>query len=120
MKSKTGWVLAIGLGLIVLFFLPSLLMGRFWQGGYSGMMGNGMMVGFGFTNPFGFFGMALMWLISLAIIALVVLGVVSLFNGLNNTNRLNPGAVTPARTCQNCGKTAQADWATCPYCGKSL
>lgn len=120
MKSKIGWIIAITLGLVALFFLPSLLMGRLWQGGYSGMMGPGMMGGFGYFNPFGFFGMALMWLIPLAIIVLVVLGVVSLFNGLNNANRQNPGASTPVRACQNCGKPAQADWTTCPYCGKAL
>ena len=115
MKSKIGWIVAITLGLVALFFLPSLLMGRFWQGGYGGMMG-----GFGFMNPFGFLGMALMWLIPLAVIVLVVLGVVSLFNGLNKATPQNPSVSEPARSCQNCGKTAQADWATCPYCGKSL
>ena len=120
MKSKTGWILAIGLGLIVLFFLPSLLMGRFWQGGYGGMMGPGMMGGFGYFNPFGFFGMALMWLVPLAIVVLVVLGAMSLFKGLNNANHQNTDAGVPAHACQNCGKNAQADWTTCPYCGKAL
>jgi uncharacterized membrane protein len=121
MNSKTGWILTIGLGLVLLFLLPSLLMGRFWAGGYDGMMGwPGMMGGWGFMTPFRFLGMALMWLLLLATIVLVVLGVVSLIKGLNNTNQQNPGVSTPENACQNCGKAALPDWNTCPYCGKPL
>ena len=118
MKAKTGWFLAILFGLMILFFLPSLMMGRFWGNGYGGMMGGygGMMSGWGFMNPFGFLGMALMWLLPLGVLLLLVYGAVALFNGLNK-----PGNAPHAeRNCANCGKATHADWTTCPYCGKSL
>jgi len=116
MKAKTGWILAIGLGLVILFFLPSLLTGRFWTGSYVGMMGPGMMGGWGFMTPFGFLGPVLMWLLPVGVLALLVYGAVSLFNGLNR-----PGNGPYAeRNCANCGKVAQTDWTTCPYCGKAL
>ena len=111
MKSKIGWILAIVLGLASLFFLPSLMMGRFWGNGYGGMMG-----GLGFMNPFGFLGMALMWLLPIGVLVLLVYGAVSLFNGSNRSGN-GPRA---ERNCTNCGKPAQADWITCPYCGKAL
>ena len=119
MKSKTGWILAIVLGLVILFILPSLLMGRFWTGGYGGMMGGpGMMGGFGYLNPLGFIGMALMWLVPVGILVLLVLGAVALFNGLTKSGNAAPAA--PVRKCSNCGKSTQSDWTTCPYCGISL
>lgn len=119
MKSKTGWILAIVLGLVILFFLPSLFMGRFWgYRGYGGMMGPGMMGGYGFMNPLGFFGMALMWLIPAGFLVLVVVGVVALINSLNRPG--NPPPQIPEKKCANCGKPVQSDWANCPYCGKSL
>lgn len=111
MKSKTGWILAIVLGLVLLFLLPSLMMGRFWGNGYNGMMG-----GWGFMNPFGFLGMALMWLLPIGVLVLFVYGAVSLFNGLNRSGN----APLVERKCTNCGKAAQDDWSTCPYCGKTL
>jgi hypothetical protein len=119
MKSKTGWILAIVLGLIILFLLPSLWMGRFWMGGYGGMMqGPGMMGGYGHMNPLGFFGMALMWLIPAGILILLVVAAVVLVNRLNRPGNAAP--TTPDRKCADCGKAVQSDWTTCPYCGKSL
>ncbi len=119
MKSKTGWILAIVLSLVALFFLPSLFMGRFWTGGYGGMMsGPGMMGGFGYLNPLGFLGMALMWLVPVGVLVLLVVGVAALFNGLTRPGY--PSQPVSDRKCPNCGKSAQADWTTCPYCGKSL
>ena len=118
MKSKTGWILAIILGLVILFLLPSLLTGRFWAGGYGSMMGPGMMGGFGYMNPLGFFGMALMWLIPAGFLVLVVVGAVALINGLTRPGNPTPPAAD--RKCANCGKLSQSDWTTCPYCGKSL
>lgn len=114
MKTKIGWILAIVFGLVILFFLSSLMMGRFWNyGGYGGMMG-----GFGYLNPFGYFGMALMWLISIALVVLLVLGIAVLVRGL--IRPANPVQPAPGRTCSNFGKPAQANWTTCPYCGNSL
>jgi hypothetical protein len=120
MKSKTGWILLIALALILLLVVPGIfMMGRFGAGGYGGMMGpGGMMRGFGYQNPLGFFGMALMWLIPIAVVVLLVFGVVALINGLNK-----PGSTVPPmsdRKCSNCGKPAQSGWTTCPYCGKPL
>ena len=31
-----------------------------------------------------------------------------------------PLDAAPARVCSHCGKTAQNDWVTCPYCGEKL
>ena len=118
MKSKTGWIVAIALGLVTLFFLPSLLMGRSWMGGYGGMMGPGMMGGFGYMNPLGFFGMALMWLVPAGVLVLLVIGAVALVNGLTRSG--SPASSVSDRKCSNCGKPTQPDWANCPYCGKSL
>ncbi len=116
MKSKTGWILAIVSGLVILFLLPSLLMGRFWTGSYAGMMGSpGMMGSFGFPNPFGFFGMVWMWLIPAGILVLLVLGVVALINGL--TKSRNAESAVPNQKCANCSKNILSDWTNCPYCG---
>ena len=117
MKTRIGWILAIVLGLVALFFLPSLLTGRFWQDGYGGMMGGpGMMGSWGYMNPLGFLGMALMWLIPVGVLVLLVIGVVSLFKSANR-----PGNIPSSeRKCADCGKAAQMDWVTCPYCGKPL
>jgi hypothetical protein len=123
MKMKTGWIVVLILGVILLLVVPGMfMMGRTWTGGYGGMMGNGgyggMMNGFGFMSPFGFFGMALMWLIPIGLLVLVVLGAVALVNGLSKPG--NSGAPAAERTCSNCGKPAQAGWSTCPYCGNPL
>ena len=118
MKSKIGWILAIASGLVVLFLLPSFVMGRFSMGGYNGMMGPGMMGGFGFFNPFGFLGMGLMWVIPASILVLFVVGALALINSLIKSG--NPVLAVSKQGCSNCGKTAQPNWATCPYCGTSL
>jgi zinc-ribbon domain len=120
MKSKTGWIIVITLAVILLLVLPGIfMMGRFGTGGYGGMMGpGGMMGGYGYQNPLGFFGMALMWLIPLGFLVLVVFGVVALVNGLNKP--ATPVTPVSDRKCSNCGKQAQPDWKTCPYCGNQL
>jgi len=116
MKSTIGWILAIVFGLLLLLVLPGLwMMGRFWTGGYGGMMGGtGMMGGYGYMHPFGWGGMFLAWLIPVGVVVLLVVGAVALINNLNRT------ANSPSRTCPNCGKPAQSDWNTCPYCGQKL
>ena len=117
MKSKTGWILVITLGLLLLLVLPGFfMMGRSWTGGYGGMMGPGMMGGFGYMNPLGFFGMALMWLIPIGLLVLLVYGAVALINSLSKPGNSTPPALD--RKCSNCGKQAQPGWTTCPYCGK--
>jgi uncharacterized membrane protein len=109
------WILAIILGLVLLLVLPSLfMMGRFWTGSYGGMMGGG----YGGMHTFGWGMMLLGWLVPAGIVVLLVAGAAALFNSLNR-----PGtSMTPVaeRKCANCGRLAQVDWTTCPYCGKSL
>lgn len=63
------------------------------------------------------------------VIALVIMGVIKMtthriMHTAGGTSSQPPdenqiGAV-PARSCSHCGKTAQADWVTCPYCGEKL
>jgi len=121
MKSKTGWIFAIVTSIILLLVLPGIfMMGRSWSGGYGGMMGgySGMMGNFGYMNPFGFIGMALMWLIPLGFIVLIVFGAVSLINGLTKPGKSAPPAA--GSTCSSCGKQTQSDWTNCPYCGSTL
>jgi hypothetical protein len=121
-KSTIGWILATVFALILLFLLPSVwMMGRSWAGGYGGMMGGpGMMGGFGYMHPFGWSGMLLGWLIPVGVIVLLVIGAVALVNNLNRSRNPTQPQVVPLRTCSNCGKPAQADWNTCPYCGQKL
>jgi hypothetical protein len=114
MKNTWKWILGIAL-VLVLFFGPYLFQLVFPTIGYGyGMMGSGrsggMMGGFGFFP----FGMGLMWLVPLGIIVLVALGIVWLVNNINGTK------TGQGRVCPSCGKPAQADWKTCPYCANGL
>lgn len=111
MKNLWKWFIVIAL-VLILFFGPYLLGLAFPAFGY-GMMGyghGGMMGGFDF---FPFF-MGLMWLVPLGTIILAVLGVVWLVNNLSGSK------IVQGRNCPSCGKPAQADWKTCPYCGNGL
>lgn len=115
MKSKTGWILVIVLGGILLLVLPGLfMMGTIWGGSY-GMMGGG----YGYMHPYGWGGMLFGWIIGAGILILLVVGAVALVNNLTRSADSTP-SMTATRNCPNCGKLAQADWSTCPYCGKPL
>ncbi|MDI6696663.1 MAG: zinc ribbon domain-containing protein [Anaerolineales bacterium] len=121
MKRTIGWILAIAA--ILLLALPVLwLFSNMW--GYGGMMGGyGMMGrGYGFVNPLGWLGMAFMWLFPVAILVLIVVGAVTLINALTRSANTPTQTIPPVsgRACQNCGKPAQVDWNTCPYCGQNL
>jgi hypothetical protein len=88
MKSTLGWILAIVLGLILFLLLPGLwMMGRFWMGGYGGMMGGPGMIGSGYNtmHSFGWGGMLLGWLIPVGVIVLLVVGAVALVNSMNKS-----------------------------------
>ncbi|MCG2783489.1 MAG: zinc ribbon domain-containing protein [Anaerolineae bacterium] len=114
MKNTWKWILGIAL-VLVLFFGPYLFQLVFPTVGYGyGMMGSGR--GSGMMGGFGFFpfGMGLMWLIPLGTIALIVLGVVWLVNNTNSSKTVQ------GKVCPSCGKPAQTDWKTCPYCGNGL
>ncbi len=117
MKSTIGWVLAIIFGLLLLLLLPGAwMMSRPWIGGYGGMMGGG----FNSMHPFGWGGMLLGWLIPVGVIVLMVIGAVALVNNLNRSGSASQPPAVLGRTCPNCGKPAQGDWSTCPYCGQKL
>ncbi|MCI0521191.1 MAG: zinc ribbon domain-containing protein [Chloroflexi bacterium] len=114
MKALLIWITVIVLGVLLLAALPGVwMLGRSWMGGYGGMMG-----GYGWMHPFGWGGMLMMWFIPLGvIIAFVLLGAV-LVRGLGNGGATSYPAAAPARLCAHCGKSGQADWTACPYCGE--
>ncbi len=118
---KVGWVVVAVLGVLVLLALGvglSLLGGGSGYGGW-GMMGPGMMGGYGGWgySPFGWVGMAFMWLIPIGLLVLTVLGVVYLARAVGS-GTANPSSA--ARTCPSCGRGVQLDWRNCPHCGASL
>jgi hypothetical protein len=121
-KSTIGWILAITFGVLLLLLLPGLwMMGRFWMGGYGSMMGgSGMMGGYNTMNPFGSGGILLGWLVPVGVIVLLIVGVAVIVNTLNKSGRQIVPTAASGRTCSNCGKPAQFDWNTCPYCGQKL
>ena len=110
--NKINWSTVAVLGVIV--FL-ALLIGTSLLGGGWGMMGPGMMGGWGF-GPFGWIGMIFMWLIPVGFVGLTVLGVVWLVRAGGSGMNL----AAPTRTCPSCGRAVQADWKACPHCGVAL
>lgn len=117
--KKINWSVVVIVGLVLLLFLFGT--GMFGGRGYNnwgyrgfGMMGPGMM-GWGYS-PFGWIGMAFMWLIPVGFIVLTVLGVAWLVKSLGN-NSTPPASQNP---CPNCGKGVQTNWQNCPYCGTVL
>ncbi len=120
MKSRTGWILAIILIVVLILAVPTMfMMGGLW--GFGGMMGGrGMMGGiYGTMHPFGWVGMLFGGLLTIGILVLLVLGGVWVFNSLTRSSN-PPSATITGRNCPVCGKPAQADWKTCPYCGSAL
>lgn len=116
MKKIIGWIGVVLFGMFLLILLPGIWMfGSSWTGGYGGMMG-----GFYPMHPFGWGWMFLGWLIPVGVIVLLVVGVFGLINGYNRSGQLTHPSVTQSRTCSHCGKPAQAEWNTCPYCGQKL
>ncbi len=115
--KKINWLVVTVISVIAALFIFG---GGMMSGGWGyrgwGMMGGpgGMMGGWGYS-PFGWIGMVFMWLIPIGAIALIVFGVVALVR--NNGNPTPPSSQTP---CLNCGKSVQADWQNCPYCGTTL
>jgi len=121
MRSKTWSIVAIVVGLVLILVLPGLFMlGRFWMGGYGGMMsGPGMMNwGYGTVHPFAWILMGLGWLVPVGALVLLVAGVIGLVSGGSKPGNVAPPA--PERKCASCGKSALTDWTTCPYCGNPL
>jgi hypothetical protein len=125
MKSTVLWIIAIVLIVVLVLALPFVF--RFTGLGWRvGMMGRGFPMDghFGYFFPLGYLWMGLMMLTPVALLVLIIMGGVALVNSLTRTSKPATPADTPAvtsgRTCSNCGKPAQADWNTCPYCGNSL
>jgi len=117
--NRINWtaVVVVAIVALLVFLIGVSLMGG-WGYGNWGMMGgyrSGMMGQWGF-GPFGWIGMIFMWLIPVGFILLIVLGVVWLIRAIGSGE--NP--TSPARSCHNCGRSVQADWRNCPYCGETL
>jgi putative membrane protein len=84
--KNTNWIIAAVLGFIILvtILVGVNILGNQNYGGW-GMMGPGMMNGWGFG--FGWIGMILMWLIPVGILSLVILGIAGLVRGLISSNQ---------------------------------
>ena len=118
--NRTNW------GQVVVFAVAALLVlliGASWLGGYGGwgMMGPGMMGGWGF-GPFGWLAMIFMWLFPLGFLALLVVGIVWLLRQASGSSGAvgGPSQTAVGQPCPSCGRPVQADWRVCPYCGQQL
>lgn len=113
--KKINWLIVGIIGILALLFLFG---GGMMAGGWgyrgSGMMGPGMMGNWGYS-PFGWFGMAFMWLIPVGFLVLTVFGVTWLVQNIGNSR-----VSSSQNPCPNCGKSVQADWKNCPHCGTAL
>jgi hypothetical protein len=146
MKKVLKWILYILLGLVALSVVAGVVVMVFGGLRYGGMMGPSTRYfgpdvrmmgprGYYFHGGLPIFGA----LLCLGFLLLVIVGIVAFVNALVNRNKpsqiapLAPAATSPAQiavpvaettapehTCSNCGKPAQADWKTCPYCGNPL
>jgi hypothetical protein len=118
MSKGLQWTIGISVVLIVLAIAFSIVAPYIFPNANYGMMGYGMMNGYGrgmMGGGFGFmpFG-GFMFLGPVLFIGLIVLGVVLLVRALTPTQ---PAATT---TCSHCGKTIQPNWKACPYCGEKV
>jgi uncharacterized membrane protein len=144
MSKVLKWILYVVLGLIALAVVAGIVFAIFGGVGHGYYMmrpGFRMMepyrYGYGYASPVrGIFGA----LLGLGFLVLIIIGIVALVNVIMRGNR--PAQVTqtaqpaqtaepaqqataaemaaPTRTCSHCGKPAQEDWTTCPYCGNPL
>jgi hypothetical protein len=129
--NKVNWTQVGVFAAVVLlvFLVGASLLGGFGgygyapgvMGGRGGMMGPGMMGGWGF-GPFAWLGMIFMWIVPVGFLTLLILGVVWLFRQVSGSSGpvAAPPQAPPGKTCPNCGRPAQADWQLCPYCGQAL
>ena len=124
--NKINWA---QVGIFAVVVLLVFLIGVSLLGGYGygvmgnrqGMMGPGMMGGWGF-GPFAWLGMIFMWIVPLGFLTLLVLGIAWLFRQVSGTSGpvAAPPQAPPGRPCPNCSRPTQADWQLCPYCGQAL
>ena len=129
MNKVLKWILFILLGLVILAIIAGIVFAVFGGGSYAMMR-----PGFRMITPYrvygGFSPLRAIFggLFGLGIFILVIVGIVALVNALVRGNRpvvytqptqpAQPAATT--HSCPNCGKPAQEDWKTCPYCGTPL
>jgi hypothetical protein len=145
MSKVLKWILYILLGLVVLAVVAGVVF-AFLGWGHGFYM---MRPGLRFIEPYHYYNfnpgrMIFGGLFGLGLFLLLIIGIVALISFLVRGNRsaqvtstpqvTSPsqiaespkepavGETTPstARTCSNCGKPAQEDWSTCPYCGHAL
>ncbi len=123
MNKVLKWILFVLLGLVVLAVVAGIVMFS-WRFGFGGMRDGYWMMNHmrGFVSPA---GLVFAWFFRLGVALLFIVGIVGLVYSL--TRGKQPAQTTPSatpampsRTCANCGKPAQDDWTTCPYCGHSL
>ncbi len=124
MNNVLKWILYILLGLVVLAVIAGIVIAVFGGYGY-GMMRPGFRMMEPFRYSFSPLRMVFGGLLGLGVFVLVIVGLVALVNALVRGNRsaqitATAPMATPARICSNCGKPAQDDWKTCPYCGNPL
>ncbi|OGO63252.1 MAG: hypothetical protein A2029_03450 [Chloroflexi bacterium RBG_19FT_COMBO_47_9] len=124
MSTALKWILYVLLGLVVLAVVAGIVYMVFGGYGYA-MMGPGIRwtdhMRFSYNPVRSIFG----GLLGLGVFVLVIVGIVALVNAIMHGNRSSqttpPAQMTaPSRTCSNCGKPAQDEWKTCPYCGNPL
>ena len=130
MNKVLKWILYVLLGLVVLAVIGCIVYIAF--GGYHyAMVRPGFRMMEPFWNSFSPFRTIFGGIFGLGIFVLVIVGIVALVNAIMRGNR--PAQMTPptqmdtpapmaapTRTCSNCGKPAEDDWKTCPYCGNPL
>jgi hypothetical protein len=85
------------------------------------MMGPGMMGNWGF-GLVGWLFMLLGLILPLAFLALLILGAAWVFRQVSQSQGpvAGPPPAPLGRTCAHCGRSVQADWQVCPYCGQAL
>ncbi len=134
MSTVLKWILYILLGIVVLAVVAGIVFAFIGPARYAMMHpGIRMMAPYGGYYRVGISPLRTIFggLIGLGIFILVIVGIVALVNAIVRGNRsvvytqpqqpvqpAQPAAVT--RPCPNCGKPAQEDWKTCPYCGTPL
>lgn len=146
MSKVLKWILFIGFGLLALAVVAGIVVAIFGGLGHGYYM---IRPGFRMMEPFhySYFNPGRMifgGLLGLGLLILVIVGIVALISAITRGNRpaqvtqtaqptppIQPTPVSemtapaaemaaPTRTCSNCGKPAQDDWKTCPYCGNPL
>ncbi len=130
MSKALKVILYFLLGLVVLAVIAGVVFAIFGAFRF-GMMRPGIRMMEPLRYSFSPFRMIFGGLFGLGVFILVIVGIVALVYALVRGNRpaqtpssapitTTAQVTAPTRTCSNCGKLAQEDWKTCPYCGNLL